>query len=104
MTTAVNRVTILGSESRGMPSEETVKQIFLKSALLIAITVCALPLLAQQAVGEGKVVVENNEAASKQDTKPTSQKPEMQKTEPARRFTPSEKLRADDAISFPVDI
>lgn len=104
MTTAANRVTILDSESRGMPSEEAVKHNFLKSTLLIAATVCALPLLAQQPVSEGKVVVEKNEAASKQDTKPTSLKPAMQKTEPARRFTPSEKLRADDAISFPVDI
>ena len=104
MTTAVNRVTILGSESRGMPSEEAVKQNILKSTLLIATTVCALPLLAQQAVSEGNVDVEKNEAASKQDTKSTSLKPERQKPEPARRFTPSETLRADDAISFPVDI
>ena len=87
-----------------MPSEETVKQNFLKSAVLIATTVCALPLLAQQAVSEGNAVVERNEAASKQDTKPTSLNPETEKPEPARRFTPSETLRADDAISFPVDI
>lgn len=79
-------------------------QNILKSTLLIATTVCALPLLAQQAVSEGKVVIEKNEAASRQDMKPTSLKPDMQKSEPARRFTPSETLRADDAISFPVDI
>lgn len=35
---------------------------------------------------------------------PRSSQQEPRAEMPATRFTPSEKLRADDAISFPVDI
>ena len=30
--------------------------------------------------------------------------PEENTTEPAKNFTPTEKLRADDTVAFPVDI
>jgi hypothetical protein len=30
--------------------------------------------------------------------------PQESKTEPAKKFVPTEKLRADDTVAFPVDI
>ncbi|MEN8711165.1 MAG: hypothetical protein ABF326_03090 [Arenicellales bacterium] len=51
-----------------------------------------------------KSTVEQKEAAQNRTTGPSSVIPEPQRVEPAGRFNPSEKLRADDAVSFPVDI
>ena len=104
MTTAVNHATILASESRVMPNEDKVKNWFFKSVFLIALAVFAIAGLAEKSVTNDKSTVEHKEAAQNRTTEPSSVKPEQQRVEPAGRFNPSEKLRADDAVSFPVDI
>jgi len=45
---------------------------------------------------------ENTEIS--QSEKDENPKPDTKKYEPATRFTPTEKLRADDTVTFPVDI
>jgi hypothetical protein len=71
------------------------KNHVLISALIIVMTVVVTASVAQQ----------TDPAPAKPDSgKETSPGSVKQKVEPAIRFTPSEKIRADDAVSFPVDI
>ena len=71
------------------------KNYVLISALVIVMTVVVTTSVAQQ----------TDPAQVKADSaKDKSSEPAKQKVEPAIRFTPSEKIRADDAVSFPVDI
>jgi len=81
-----------------------VKTVFYKSALFIVIAACTISLLVELSVADSKVAEEIKQTVPVQTAKPTSIKPDAKKVEPAGRFIPSEKLRADDAISFPVDI
>ncbi len=87
-----------------MPNEDKVKNWFFKSVFLIALAVFAIAGLAEKSVTNDKSTVEHKQAAQNRTTEPSSVKPEQQRVEPAGRFNPSEKLRADDAVSFPVDI
>lgn len=87
-----------------MPNEDKVKNWFFKSVLLIALAAFAIAGFAEKSVTNDKSTVEQKEAAQNRTTEPSSVKPEQQRAEPAGRFNPSEKLRADDAVSFPVDI
>ena len=87
-----------------MPNEVKVKNWFFKSALLIALAAFTIEGFAEQSVADDKSTVGQNDAAQDKTTEPSPVKPDQQKVEPAGRFNPSEKLRADDAVSFPVDI
>ena len=98
MTTAANRVTILVSELHVMPSNMMDKTNF-KAALLLILTVHISAAGAQQTVAKPEASAQEAEA-----TKQTKSETTRKDYEPASRFVPSEKLRADDAISFPVDI
>lgn len=73
------------------------KNNMLISALIIVVTTVAATGVAQQ----------TDPAPAKTDsmkgTTPESGSVKKE-VEPAIRFTPSEKIRADDAVSFPVDI
>ena len=98
MTTAANRVTILVSELHVMPSD-IMDKINFKAALFLILAVYAFPAGAQQTNAEPEASAQEAEA-----TKQTKAETTRKDYEPASRFVPSEKLRADDAISFPVDI
>ncbi len=76
--------------------------------LLVTSLLLATSGLAQQAERETQEV-SSPEKSSKTDSSTeeiTSKAQETRPTtsEPATRFTPSEKIHADDAVSFPVDI
>jgi len=79
-----------------------VKSARLIFAVFIAAAV-GMPGLAQQVEPEPASTVESDPT---QDTpaESTSTKSTNARTEPAIRFNPSEKIGADDAVSFPVDI
>jgi hypothetical protein len=82
-----------------MLSEEVMKIRLVKYSLLVALTAIIYSAIAQQTEAIPKPSQAEPEAE-----KSSSPAPAKKAYEPAIRFTPSEKLRADDAISFPVDI
>jgi len=71
------------------------KNYVLISALIIIMTVVVTTGAAQQV---------DSAPAKTDSTKDAATESVKKKVEPAIRFTPSEKIRADDAVSFPVDI
>ena len=75
------------------------QKLILKFLLLFVFTVAVCPALAEQTATSA-------ETSSKvtEPTKDTKTEAVRKNYEPASRFVPSEKLRADDAISFPTDI
>ena len=81
-----------------MPSKMMKKNIF-KSALLLMLAVIVFSAAAEQAVTPAETSTQGSQAAKDQNAETT-----RKNYEPASKFVPSEKLRADDAISFPVDI
>ena len=93
MTTAVNRVTILVLELHVMENKifQLVLSLFLASA--------AVPGMAEPSDTRTKAPAEVVEPAKEKSADVVKKK-----YEPATRFTPSEKLRADDTVPFPVDI
>ena len=87
MPTAVNSALIWVSELRAMPSEKMMKKAMVKVLFLLV-------LVSAVFAGVNGSVEDSG----------TSETEEKKAYEPAGRFIPSEKLRADDAIAFPVDI
>ena len=77
------------------------KTAILLPVLMILAAMAALPGNAQQ-------VEAGDRAETAVPDEPVTDPPAMsdhrEDSEPATRFTPSEKIRADDALSFPVDI
>ena len=75
------------------------QKIMLKFLLLFVLTVAYCTVMAEQTATSA-------ETSSKvtEPTKDTKTETVRKKYEAASRFVPSEKLRADDAISFPTDI
>ena len=104
MTTAVNLDTILASESHAMQNELTVKNWFYKFVFFLALAGLSVSGSAQQPATGDKPVTEKKASTESGTTDQAPVKPGHQKVEPAGHFNPSEKLRADDAVSFPVDI
>ena len=98
MTTAANHATILVSELHVMPSDIMRKNI-LKSALLIIFVVIVVSAAAEQVVTPADTSTQDSQPSKDLNAETT-----RKNYEPASKFVPSEKLRADDAISFPVDI
>jgi len=76
----------------------------LKSVYFLALAAFMMSGSAEQPSTADKPVAEKKETVESRTTEATTVKPDRQKIEPAGRFNPSEKLRADDAVSFPVDI
>ena len=77
------------------------KTAMLLPVLVILAAIAATPGSAQEAkAGDGEEVSATDDP-NKASTATTDRKKDA---EPATRFTPSEKIRADDALSFPVDI
>jgi len=73
-----------------MPSEKAMKKLVLRALLLlvvISVTYAGISVSVEEASAP--------EPVSEQDKKTY---------EPAGKFVPTEKLRADDAVAFPVDI
>jgi hypothetical protein len=70
-----------------------------KPVLSIVLAIAVFPAMAEQTDTDPKAP--SSTAAPVQDISSESSKQDFKATE---RFTPSEKLRADDAVSFPVDI
>lgn len=72
-----------------------------KQGLLVSLwLLLAMPSVIAAAQQQDQVTGQpESETTTRQQTPPVS-KP----VQPANRFTPSEKIRADDAVSFPVDI
>ena len=66
--------------------------------LLILTLLISLPVVAEQ-TGEPE-----DRAKEKESQQESREPAQTRGEEPARRFVPSEKLRADDAVAFPVDI
>ena len=93
MTTAVNRVTILVLELHAM--ENKIFQL----ALILFLALAAVPGMAEPSDARTKVPAEAVEPAKEKAAEVVKKK-----YEPATRFTPTEKLRADDTVPFPVDI
>jgi len=75
------------SELHAMPSEKMMKKVILKILFLLALA----------------SVVYAGVNGSQQDTG-VPETGKKKAYEPAGKFIPTEKLRADDAIAFPVDI
>ena len=75
------------------------RKLILKFLLLFVLNVGVCSALAEQTATSA-------ETSSKvtEPTKDTKTETVRKNYEPASRFVPSEKLRADDAISFPTDI
>ncbi len=63
-----------------------------------------LVVIAFSSAAEQVVTSFETSAEDGQVTKGAETKIKQKKDKPAKRFVPTEKLRADDAISFPVDI
>lgn len=70
--------------------------------LLTVLTLVIASALAATAAEKTKPSQAESSDIKKIAPRSSQQEPKVEK--PAARFTPSEKLRADDAISFPVDI
>ena len=104
MTTAVNRDTILDSGLRAMRNKSEGKNWSFISVCVVALALFSIAVIAEQPSAEGKSAAEKKEAVENRTAEPSTVKPVQKKVEPAGRFNPSEKLRADDAVSFPVDI
>jgi hypothetical protein len=77
---------------------ETIKNV-LVTVILILFAVTLYSAAADQAVTSAEPNVPVTEPSKEAKSETTKKK-----HEPASRFVPSEKLRADDAISFPADI
>lgn len=75
-----------------------------KFALLLVMIFFASPLVAEQLTTVTEADQEKAVTPATTKREPVSASPVQKKVEPAKRFNPSEKLRADDAVSFPVDI
>jgi hypothetical protein len=75
-------------------------------AILLAVPgILAAPVLAESVnTGLPAADIGPRTAAEQEAVKETTQESPQTDLVPVPRFTPSEKLRADDAISFPVDI
>ena len=84
-----------------MQSEERMKTAMFIPVLLVIVVAAASPGKAQQA-GTGEQVKPPVAKDAADATSATVDQKE--RAEPASRFNPSEKIRADDALSFPVDI
>lgn len=69
------------------------------SILSIVLAIALFPAMAEQTDTDPKA--SSSGAGPVQDLSSESTKQDFKATD---RFTPSEKLRADDAVSFPVDI
>ena len=87
-----------------MQNEVRVKNWIDKPAFFLLLAVFTVSGFAEQPSAGDKPVTEKKAAVKSATTEPTTVKTDQQKVEPAGRFNPSEKLRADDAVSFPVDI
>ena len=72
--------------------------------VMAVIVVTVLPVMAEQSDVGPKSAAVKPEPEKPLPADASSVKSPPQDFEPAIRFTPSEKLRADDAVSFPVDI
>ena len=81
-----------------MLSEMAMKKI-LKSMLLLILAALVFNAGAENKEEKPEFPVQDSETAKGSNVESTGKD-----YEPAGRFVPSEKLRADDAISFPVDI
>ena len=75
-----------------------------KSVFFLVFAAFAMQVAAQQPLPDGKSVAEKELTEERRTNAPVAVQADRQKVEPAGRFNPSEKLRADDAVSFPVDI
>ncbi len=85
------------------------KTDYLTLALIVICLATGASSAAQQKEGEITAQdnpTDNSQAVTDPDnvTQPDSDPPTPVKTVTPTRFTPSEKIRADDAVSFPVDI
>jgi hypothetical protein len=87
-----------------MQNELTVKNWIYNSVFFLALVALSVSGSAQQPSAGEKPVTEKKATRESGTTEPTPVKPGRQEVEPAGHFNPSEKLRADDAVSFPVDI
>jgi high-affinity K+ transport system ATPase subunit B len=98
VTTVVNRATILVSELHAMLSESMEKSVY-KTFVFLVLTIMVFSAVAQPTVAKPEASTQATEVS-----KETKSEITQKDVEPASLFVPSEKLRADDAISFPVDI
>jgi len=76
-----------------------------KLVLLLAVLLATSSLAQQTETEKSEVPLPANQSKTNDGAgteKPKNTNPE--KSQAATRFTPSEKIRADDAVSFPVDI
>ena len=108
---------ILDLESRAMQNKSSLRHVIFSGVLNACLLMLLLTttVIAQQSATEHKrnIGPDNSpETANSADNPlPTSSKPAPNTKNlaplpppPAMQFTPSEKIRADDAVSFPVDI
>jgi len=73
-----------------MPSESVMKKMILRTLLVLALISAAYTGISM---------------SMQEASEPVTEPAQAKKTyEPAGKFVPTEKLRADDAVAFPVDI
>ena len=70
--------------------------------ILLLSSLVAGPALAEDPPGQGQEQQQETEQTTRQAG--TKQQPQAKPAAPASTFTPSEKVSADSAVSFPVDI